>query len=119
MPQDPARDGVSGWLPHFRRDASFFMASDGDLVFSSNAVADSVVAIRATTLRAIDLRWMDSRIDSLTPDSAVFAARFTEALADSSGQVQNIHGYFTAVAERQATDWQFRNLHWSLAKDGE
>ena len=115
IPQDLAREGPKAWLRHFRRSPSFFMASDGRLLFPDNSTADSFIADLATQIRALDLQWKDIRIDSLAPGLALIAAAFEEGITDTAGQTQRIEGYFTAVAERTDSGWQLRSAHWSLA----
>jgi len=115
IPQDLAREGPKAWLRHFRRSPSFFMASDGRLLFPDNATADSFVADLATKIRTLDLQWKGIRLDSLAPGLALIATPFKESITDTAGRIQRIEGYFTAVAERTDSGWQLRNAHWSLA----
>jgi len=104
-----------GWARYFARSPGFFMAVDGQLIFASNAAADSAMPLIARALRGVDLRWQSLRIDSVSPDLAVIASPFTEALTDSLGHTSSIAGYFTAVVVRGDSGWRLRNLHWSLA----
>ena len=103
------------WSRYFARSPGFFMAVDGQLIFASNAAADSALPAIARALRGIDLRWQSLRIDSLRPDLAVMSSPFTEGLTDSLGHTSSIAGYFSAVAVRGDSGWRLRNLHWSLA----
>ena len=41
-------------------------------------------------------------------------APYEEVRIDTAGRRVDEKGYFTAVAERRAQTWQFRNAHWSV-----
>src|SRR5207237_7695897 len=69
------REGPAAWHRYFSPSPSFFMASDGQLVFSSAASAARGVDDLTRSLRSIELRWGDDlRVDPLTPDLAVRAS---------------------------------------------
>ena len=113
--QDVTLRGPGAWAKHFSTTPEFFMASQGSLQFANgNAAAQGIEAL-THTLKRIDLRFGDDlRVDPLTSDYAVVAASFTEVLTDEAGHDTPISGYFTALAERRAGGWAFRNAHWSL-----
>ncbi len=79
---DVTREGPAAWRRYFSPSTSFFMASDGQLVFSSAASAARGIDDLTRTLRSIELRWGDDlRIDPLTPDLAVMASSWSELRA--------------------------------------
>ncbi len=118
IPEDLAHDGPRGWLRHFLRSPAFYMASNGRVVFPSNAVADSAIGAMALTTRSMELHWLDPRIDSLAPDLAAVASAFTERITDSAGRVQAFEGFLTAIAVPVDSGWQLQSLHWSLTPAG-
>ena len=110
------REGPAAWHRYFSPSPSFFMASDGQLVFSSAASAARGVDDLTRSLRSIELRWGDDlRVDPLTPDLAVMAGSWSELRVGTDGGRVTDRGYFTAVAERREGRWKFRNAHWSVA----
>ena len=109
------RDGPIAWLKYFNDSPTFFMASDGQLVFNSHDAADKF--IKTTLIKAItkiNLKWSNLRIDPLTPDIAMMAANFHEDLTDNTDKTTPCDGYFTAVAQQTGKGWQLRNAHWSI-----
>jgi hypothetical protein len=116
---DVTRDGPAAWRRHFSPSPSFFMASDGQLVFSDAASAARGIDDLTRTIRSIELRWgEDLRVDPLTPELAVMASSWSELQVAADGGRVTDRGYFTAVAERRDGRWQFRNAHWSVAAPG-
>src|SRR5256885_9652593 len=96
------REGPAAWRRHFSPGPTFFMASDGQLVFSNAASAARGIDDLTRTLRSIELRWGDDlRVDPLTPDLAVMASSWSELRVAADGGRVTDRGYFTAVAERQ------------------
>jgi hypothetical protein len=113
---DITQDGPSAWRRHFADSPSFFMASEGHLVFPNSAAATAGIQDVARSIKQIELQWGDDlRIDPLTPDLAVVAASYHEVQVKADGVRVNETGFFTAIAERQGGRWQFRNAHWSVA----
>jgi hypothetical protein len=113
---DVTREGPAAWRRYFSPSPSFFMASDGQLVFSSAASAARGIDDLTRTIKSIELRWGDDlRVDPLTPDLAVLASSWAEIIiARDAGRV-TARGFFTGVAERRDGRWKFRNAHWSVA----
>src|SRR3989440_10488293 len=84
---DVTREGPAAWRRHFSPSPSFFMASDGQLVFSSAASAARGIDDLTRTLRSIELRWGDDlRVDPLTPDLAVIAGALAELRGGAHGR---------------------------------
>jgi hypothetical protein len=107
--------GPVAWLDYFEDGPDFFMASEGGLAFRNYPSAK--IFIKNTlvkTIRHIDLRWDNERIDPLTPSIACVAADFHEELTDSAGKTVQEQGYFTGIAEQTSRGWQLRNAHWSV-----
>lgn len=112
---DITKDGPAAWRKHFSDSPSFFMASEGQLVFPNSTAATAGIQELARTIKQIDLRWGDDlRVDPLTPDFAVVAASYHELRVSTAGQRVDETGFFTAIAEYRDGRWQFRNAHWSV-----
>jgi hypothetical protein len=113
---DVTREGPAAWHRYFSASASFFMAADGQLVFSNATSAARGIDDLTRTVKSIELRWGDDlRVDPLTPDLAVMASSWSELRVAADGGRVTDRGYFTAVAERRDGRWKFRNAHWSVA----
>jgi hypothetical protein len=114
--KDISHDGPIAWLKYFEKSPSFFMASDGQIAFTSNDSATAFVQnVLVKNINKIQLQWSNIRIDALTPTLASIGANFQEELTDVSSKKLPVNGYFTAIAEQTQTGWQLRNLHWSIA----
>jgi len=114
---DITHDGPAAWRKHFSDTPSFFMASEGLLVFPNSAAATAGIQDFARTIRQIELRWGDDlRVDPLTPDLAVVATSWHEIRVSTAGQRVEEAGFFTGIAEYRDGRWQFRNAHWSALK---
>jgi hypothetical protein len=111
--RDLAEDGPAAWLRHFERSPAFFMASDGRVVFPDNAAAGATVADLAQQFAAIDLEWVDPRVEPLAPGLAVIASSYRETITDTAGATAAFDGFVTAVARHTDAGWRIRNLHWS------
>jgi hypothetical protein len=108
------QDGPVAWKVFFADSSAFFMVSDGQMAFPSGEAFRRAMPQVVASIPHIELRWGDDlRIDPLTPDLAMFAAPWFERRVDAAGNVLEESGYFTALAERTAKGWQFRNVHWS------
>ena len=112
--RDLHNDGPVAWLNYFSRSEHFFMASNGELAFANYDSADVFVHSFAKTIRQIDLRWTNVRVDSLSPRLAVLASSFHEVLTSTTGKQDTSAGYFTGTAEYLPTGWKLRNVHWSI-----
>lgn len=113
---DVTQEGPAAWRRHFADSPSFFMASEGHLVFPNSASATKGIQDFARTINHMELHWgEDLRVDPLTPDLAVLAAPWHEIRVDTAGNSVDETGFFTAIAEYRNGRWQFRNAHWSVA----
>jgi hypothetical protein len=116
--KDLAHQGPVAWLHYFSRNPQFFMASDGHLVFPNRDSADAFIRILARRIVTINMTWSNIRVDSLDADHAIMGASYQEILRDTSGHLSPFVGYFTGLAERTPSGWEFRNLHWSNSSRG-
>ena len=113
---DVTQEGPAAWRRHFAESPSFFMASEGHLVFPNSASATAGIQDLARTTKHIELQWgEDLRVDPLTPELAVIAAPWHEIRVDTAGIRVDETGFFTAIAEYRNGHWQLRNAHWSVA----
>lgn len=112
---DITKEGPSAWLKHFEESPSFFMASDGRMIFPDNASTTAAIRELSRTTPHIELTWgSDLRVDPLTPGLAVLASSYREVQISDDGQRKEVTGFFTGVAEQQEGHWRFRNAHWSV-----
>ena len=112
---DINHDGPAAWRKEFADSPSFFMASEGLLVFPNSQTASQAIDNLARTVKHIDLRWGDDlRVDPLTPNLAVVGATYHEIRDDSEGHHVDETGFFTGLAEYRDGRWQFRDAHWSV-----
>lgn len=108
------RQGPLAWSRYFEDSSAFFMAVNGQMVFSSGTAAKDGIPKVARMFKRIELNWgNDLRIDPLTRRLAIVAVPWREALTDSAGHVMQEAGFFTGVAEYRNGRWQFRDVHWS------
>ena len=111
---DVTREGPAAWHRYFVISPAFFMASNGQLVFSSGTAAAHGIDDLSRSIKSIQLRWGDDlRVDALSNDLAVLATSWSELRVMADGTRLTDHGYFTAVAERRNGQWKFRDAHWS------
>jgi hypothetical protein len=111
---DVTRQGPLAWSRYFDDSPAFFMAVNGQVVFSSGTAARDGIPKVALMFKHIELNWGDDlRIDPLTRRLAVVAVSWREVLTDSAGHVMQQAGFFTGVAEDRNGRWQFRDVHWS------
>lgn len=109
------REGPAAWHRYFSPAPAFFMASEGQLVFSSASTATRGIDDLTHLIKSIELRWGDDlRVDPLTADLAVMGSSWSELRVGADGARVTEGGYFTAVAERRDGRWMFRNAHWSV-----
>jgi hypothetical protein len=113
---DVSEEGPAAWRRYFADTPSFFMASEGRLVFSDSASATAGIRDFARTIQRMELQWGDDlRVDPLTPDLAVLAASWHEIRVSTGGERVDQRGFFTGVVERREGRWRFRDAHWSVA----
>ncbi len=113
--RDLNSEGPTAWLRYFDKSPQFFMASYGALAFPNFLSAADFVQEYARSVRRIELRWTNVRVDPLTTGLAVMGAEFHEVITDTAGKDVPADGYFTAVAEKTPAGWRLRDLHWSGA----
>src|SRR5262249_14674083 len=107
--------GPSAWRQIFSDSPAFFMASEGLLQFADSASASRAIDGLAKTITHIELHWgTPVRVDPLARALAAVGAPYEEVRVDTAGHRVEEKGYFTAVAERRANRWQFRDAHWSV-----
>jgi hypothetical protein len=111
---DVTQQGPLAWSRYFDDSPEFFMAVNGQVVFSSGMAAKVGIPKVAPAFRSIELNWgNDLRIDPLTRRLAIVAVPWREVLTDSRGHVMKQAGYFTGTAEYRNGHWLFRDVHWS------
>ena len=114
--RDVTQKGPAAWQKHFADGPSFFMASEGRLQFPNRQSAAHGIDDLTHTIQHIELIWGgDLRVDPLTADFAVVASSWHEVVRDKQGHQATESGFFTGLAERRNSQWQFRNTHWSVA----
>jgi hypothetical protein len=107
-------EGPVAWLDYFENSPGFFMANDGNLALPNYQTANTF--IKNTVVKVmpkITLKWSAIRVDPLTPQIAVMAARFHEDVTDPAGKITPYNGYFTALVHKTEKGWKFRDEHWS------
>lgn len=113
--KDITAKGPIAWLDHFEDSPEFFMVNEGTLALPNYHAACSFInTTLVKVMPKITLKWSAIRVDPLTSEIAVMAARFHEDAADASGKITPYDGYFTAIIHKTAKGWKFRNEHWSL-----
>lgn len=111
-----AQEGPGAWRKEFADSPSFFMASEGRLVFANGDAAAQGIQDLTHMIKHIELRWGDDlRVDALTPRLAVVGTSWQEVREDTQGHQVTESGYFTGLVEKREGQWQFRNAHWSVA----
>lgn len=110
---DLARDGPTGWLPHFLPGPGFFMASDGLLAFQDGDAAAAVCHEMSKRFGSMELIWSDIRVEPLTANTAAFGATYREDMQQLAGGKVHFEGYVTGTAVRIGARWQLQHLHWS------
>ena len=108
-----AEDGPAAWLRYFEPHPSFFMASDGALVFPDLDSATVFVRELARRYSAIELQWIDLRVEPVAPGLAVIASAYHETITDTAGATIVFGGYVTGLARHTGDGWRLRDLHWS------
>ncbi len=112
---DVTTEGPKAWRRHFQDTPSFFMASEGRLVFPNSEAATTAIDELASTIKNIELRWgHDLRVDPLAPNLATLATEYHETRVSTAGRRVEEEGYFTGTVEYRSGRWQFRNAHWSI-----
>jgi len=113
IPRDLAADGPIAWLRYFETGPGFIMATDGRIVFPSSDSARVFVEYLSRNLSAVDLDWLDLRVEPLAPGVAALAASYRETITYTAGGDTTFAGYPTGVARHRADGWRLQHLHWS------
>lgn len=114
--RDITQQGPPAWEKYLADSSAFLMADQGKLVFPNRQAATQGIAEFTRTIKHIELTWGDDlRVDPLTPEFAVVASSWKEVTVDKDGHQATDQGFFTGLAERYNSRWQFRNAHWSVA----
>ena len=112
--RDVTQEGPAAWRKHFSEGPEFFMASEGHVQFPDSASAIAGILGLTRTIKHIELKWSDVRVDPLTPELAVMGASWHEVAELAEGKRVEESGYFTGVVEHRKDRWQFRDAHWSV-----
>ena len=116
LAQDVTQEGPAAWRKEFADTPSFFMATEGQMVFANGQAAAQGIQDLTRMIKHIELRWgNDLRVDPLTPDLAVVATSWQEVREDMEGHQVTESGFVTGVAEQRDGEWRFRSAHWSVA----
>jgi hypothetical protein len=110
---DLAQKGPLAWLKHFSTDETFFMASDGKVVFPDYQTAKTFLEDFAPKVAKMKINWSNVRVQMIERNTALVGAAYDEVIAEKSGEEKKIGGYFSGIAVRQAGGWKLRHLHWS------
>jgi hypothetical protein len=112
--KDVTERGPIAWGDHFANTPTFFMASEGRLVFQNGEDAVRGIQDLTRTIAHIELHWGEPvRVDPLTPTLAVLGMPWREIIVDTAGHRVEESGYFTGLAELGPAGWKFRDAHWS------
>jgi hypothetical protein len=115
LADDVTKRGPAAWRTHFADTPTFYMASEGQMVFADSAAATKGINDLTGIIAKIDLKWGDPvRVEPLTPSLAAVAMPYHEELTDTQGKIVVEDGYFTGLAELGPTGWKIRNAHWSV-----
>lgn len=115
--EDVTMKGPRAWLLYFEDTPSFYMASDGRLVFPDyDSARNFINNTLVHSISKIMLKWKDIHTDVLSQEFTNISAAFHEDITDAAGKTISINGYFTALAHRAAAGWRLRNAHWSIIK---
>ena len=113
--KDISTKGPIAWLNYFEDTPDFFMTSNGDMAFPDYKTADSFIKnTLVKQIQHINLKWLNIRIDPLTPQIAVVGANFHEDITDTLGKITPFDGYFTATVHQTRKGWKYRDAHWSI-----
>jgi hypothetical protein len=112
--QDVTKNGPIAWRSHFEDVPSFFMAVNGQMMFSDSQSVTQGIQNVARMFKHIDLTWGEVRVDPLSSQFASVASPYHETITTADDQVLQSDGFFTALAEKRDGQWQFRNVHWSV-----
>lgn len=113
--RDVSAQGPHAWRKYLSNKSSFFMASNGQLVFESGEAAQQGVGALEQSIEHISLQWGQTlHVDPLSDTLAQVGVPFHETLVEKTGKQMLVDGYFTGLAENNGGAWQFRSAHWSV-----
>jgi hypothetical protein len=118
IPSALAAGGPAAWLDVFDDTPSFFMASDGSLVFPDRATAETFLADFAPRVRTMSLAWIEPRFTMLAEGVVAVASAYVETIAMTDGTESTFAGYVSGVIRASADEWKLQHLHWSSPRDG-
>ncbi|MEM1452346.1 MAG: nuclear transport factor 2 family protein [Planctomycetota bacterium] len=113
LTDDLSARGPEAWPDYFLDDASFFMASEGAMLFPDLASAKAGCAELDARVQSIDLDFDEVRIQWIDPTHAIMSAEYEETLVDTSGTTKEMEGFVTALIAATSAGWRFQHLHWS------
>jgi hypothetical protein len=86
------QDGPIAWCSYFDTSPAFFMSVNGQLPFPTGAVAIEGTQKFVHTIRNIELKGGDLRVDALTPELAVVGVTWREVQVDNDTPCSQIAG---------------------------
>jgi len=113
IPDALAERGPSAWLDFFEDSPSFFMASDGAVVFADPSAARDFLADFAPRVSAMTLTWHDPRFEDLGGGVVAVTAGYDETIRMTDGAESSFGGRMSGVVRRTGGAWRLQHLHWS------
>lgn len=115
MADDVTKRGPVAWRTHFADKPTFYMASEGKMVFADSAAATKGINELTGMISQIKLNWGEPlRVEPLTSSIVSVAMPYHEELSDTQGNLVVEDGYFTGLIESGPDGWKVRNAHWSV-----
>ncbi|MEM9381749.1 MAG: nuclear transport factor 2 family protein [Planctomycetota bacterium] len=122
LTDDLSERGPEAWPDYFLDDASFFMASEGKMLFPDLAAAQAGCAELDARVERMNLAFDAVRIQWIDPTHAIVSAAYEETLVETAGAEKEMQGYMTALVATTSEGWRFQHVHWSsplAAESGE
>jgi len=113
IPAALAERGPSAWLDYFEDSPSFFMVSDGAIVFADLPAARDFLAGFAARVSALTLSWHEPRYENVGGGVVVVTAGFDETIRMTDGTESSFGGRMSGVVRRAGDGWRLQHLHWS------
>ncbi|MDA1263595.1 MAG: nuclear transport factor 2 family protein [Planctomycetota bacterium] len=110
---DLAARGPEAWLEHFVDDDTFFMASEGRLLFEDRAALEAAMDTFDPQVLRMRLIWKGPQVEVLGPEIAILHSDYEEVIEQRDGTLMHYQGYFTSVALRVGAHWKLQSAHWS------
>lgn len=105
--------GPVAWLDYFEDSESFFMGSDGAVVFPSIDSARVFVDRLSETLTSIELTWVAPRTTLHSDGIATLVSEYHESILQTSGDSVSFGGLVSMLLVDTDNGIRIRNLHWS------